>query len=387
MHSPSSKSVLGFSCPRESPGDRSAWGRVGRTPNLNSDLFGAGVTAVGAAHRSASARGPFWFKMGHFQLSFGAAMTRDSQTTDSVVMIRPASFTSNPETAESNRFQQSLGDADPDAVRACAQEEFDGLVEAFRAADVEVLAFDDTPTPETPDALFPNNWLSLHADGTVILYPMEAPSRRQERREDVIDTLASRSGFRVSDRVDLSRAEQRERYLEGTGSLVLDRANEIAYACLSSRTHPALFHDWCERFGFEPEAFVARDNGHEIYHTNVMMCLGPAFAVICAEAIENEEERIRVRSRLERTGHELIVITPEQMNAFAGNMLALRSRAGDPLVAMSRQARESLSAPQREAIERHGRIVSADISTIERYAGGSVRCMLAENFLPRAEGA
>lgn len=309
-------------------------------------------------------------------------MSNQSQTTNAVVMIRPASFTSNPETAESNRFQAALGDADPGEVRHRARVEFDALADALTESGVWVRVFDDTAEPVTPDALFPNNWLSTHEDGTVVLYPMEAPSRRAERREDIVNALLSEAGV-DSDRsrsVDISHNEARERFLEGTGSLVLDRVNCIAYACLSSRTNPALFHDWCERFDFEPEAFQARDGDHEIYHTNVMMCIGEGFAVICADAIISEEERIRVLSRLEKTGHEVVKITAEQMNAFAGNMLALQTETGE-IIAMSDQARRSLDREQLAVLERHGRIVSADIGTIERYAGGSVRCMLAENFL------
>lgn len=308
-------------------------------------------------------------------------MPNQTQTTNAVVMIRPASFTSNPETAESNRFQAALGDADPAQVRDRARVEFDALVAVLTEAGVRVRVFDDTAEPVTPDALFPNNWLSTHDDGTVVLYPMEAPSRRAERREDIVDALLSEAGAGPDRRVDISHNEARDRFLEGTGSLVLDRVNRIAYACLSSRTNPALFHDWCERFDFEPEAFQARDGEHEIYHTNVMMCIGEGFAVICADAIVNEEERIRVLSRLEKTGHEVVQITAEQMNAFAGNMLSLRTQTGDTIIAMSDQARRSLDSGQLATLERHGRIVSADIGTIERYAGGSVRCMLAENFL------
>ncbi|MCP1728489.1 hypothetical protein J2T60_002489 [Natronospira proteinivora] len=310
-------------------------------------------------------------------------MSSEAQITDSVIMIRPASFTSNPETAASNSFQAELGEADPAEVRVQAQREFAHLADALEAAGVRVFRFEDTPEPETPDALFPNNWLSTHADGVAILYPMEAPSRRTERRRDILDTLSQHHSYHCQALEDLSHYEEKARYLEGTGSLILDRVNRIAYACLSSRTHPALFHDWCERFDYEPEAFTARNEGQEIYHTNVMMCLGEHFAVICDEAIEDEQERIRVLSRLEKTGHQVISITLGQMNQFAGNMLQLKSGDGTRVIAMSDQALECLSDFQRQALESHGRIVSADIRTIETYAGGSVRCMLAENFLPR----
>ncbi|MEA5445221.1 arginine deiminase-related protein [Gammaproteobacteria bacterium AB-CW1] len=311
-------------------------------------------------------------------------MSIQQQCTDSVIMIRPVSFTSNPETAVSNTFQANIDASEEEAVRNQAQVEFDGLVAALERAGVEVTVFDDTPDPVTPDALFPNNWLSTHADGDVVLYPMEAPSRRAERRDDVIDSLETKHGRQIQARHDLSPSEGKDRFLEGTGSLVLDRVNRIAYACLSNRTHPALFHDWCERFDFQPEAFTAMSHGKEIYHTNVMMCVGQSFAVVCEESIVDEQERLRVRGRLERTGHEVVAISLAQMNAFAGNMLQLRSKDGKALLAMSSQAKNSLTDDQLERLEQHVTIVSADISTIEKYAGGSVRCMLAENFLPRS---
>jgi len=311
-------------------------------------------------------------------------MAIDTQTTDSVIMIRPMSFTSNPETAASNSFQAEIGGEDPEKIRLLAQEEFDGLRAALEAAGVEVLAFDDRAEPVTPDALFPNNWLSTHADGSVILYPMEAPSRRAERRQDVVERLHSQYGYRVDSVQDFSQHEDSGRYLEGTGSLVLDRVNRIAYACVSSRTHPALLQDWCERFDYQSEAFAAESNGKEIYHSNVMMCVGSGVAVICDEAIPDEQERARVLSRLETTGHEVVRISLQQMNTFAGNMLELKSASGQALLAMSQQARDVLTREQVTTLERHVDLVSSDIRTIETYAGGSVRCMLAENFLPKA---
>ncbi len=311
-------------------------------------------------------------------------MPTDTQTTNSVIMIRPVSFTSNPETAASNSFQATIGDEDPEKIRLAAQDEFDALRSALEAAGVEVLAFDDQPDPVTPDALFPNNWFSTHSDGSVILYPMEAPSRRAERRQDLLERLKEQHGYQVKSVHDLSHNEDKDRFLEGTGSLVLDRKNRIAYACLSSRTHPALFHDWCERFDYEPEAFSAASDGKEIYHSNVMLCVGDSFAVICDEAIPDEQERIRVLSRLERTGHEVVRISSKQMNTFAGNMLELKTSSGHGVLAMSQQARDVLTKDQVAVLERHVKLVSSDIRTIETYAGGSVRCMLAENFLPKS---
>lgn len=306
----------------------------------------------------------------------------EPQTSSRVIIIRPASFTSNPETAASNSFQAELAVGDAEMVRERAQEEFDALVAALRTAGVEVAAFDDTAEPYTPDALFPNNWLSTHSDGTVVLYPMEAPSRRLERRMDVLDELEA-AGFFLRERVDLAATEEEGRFLEGTGSLVLDRVKRVAYACESSRTEPGLVREWCERFGYQPEIFQAAIDGQAIYHTNVMLWIGETLACACLDAITDPDDRERIRRRLTDGERELIEIRPSQMNAFAGNMLELRDQQGQPLLAMSAQARDCLDFGQRQRLEAHARLVSADIRTIETYAGGSVRCMLAENFLPK----
>ena len=307
----------------------------------------------------------------------------ESQLASTVLMIRPVRFQSNPLTAESNRFQGRNPDS-PEKQQRDAAREFDGLVEALRGAGIEVLIFDDTEEPHTPDAIFPNNWVSFHGDGTVVLYPMEAPNRRTERRPDIIDALADKFGFHVREVIDLSAHEQSQHYLEGTGSMVLDRANRIAYACLSSRTHLEALGDFAQRLDYEVLAFDAVDkNGALIYHTNVLMNVGEELAVICAEAIDRNDQRDAVLQRLRDTGHEVIRLSHAQMDAFAGNMLELRSADGQRVIAMSLQARESLDDEQVAAIERHARIISAPIDHIESSAGGSVRCMLAEVHLPR----
>ncbi len=299
-------------------------------------------------------------------------------------MIRPARFESNPLTAASNRFQ-GKSEASPAEQQAVAEREFDGLVAALRVAGIDVVVIEDTPEPHTPDSIFPNNWISMHADGRVVLYPMEAENRRTERRSDIIEHLHDTIGLQVAEVVDLTAHETEGHYLEGTGSMVLDRVNRIAYACLSSRTHLDALGDFAQRMGYEVVAFDAVDSdGVPIYHTNVLMNVGEELAVICDEAIPREDQREAVLARLRDTGHEVISLSYEQLHAFAGNMLELRNVDGERVTAMSRQAYDSLSSAQRERLAANGRIVSAPIDNIEQSAGGSVRCMLAEVHLPSA---
>lgn len=304
----------------------------------------------------------------------------EAQCADVVLMIRPARFGANPETADSNRFQQSGGSA---GEAAAALAEFDGLAARLSDAGVEVIVAADTPEPPKPDACFPNNWVSFHADGSVVLYPMMAPSRRGERRAAPIDEV-KRSGFRVTRTIDLSPLESRGEFLEGTGSLVLDRPRRIAYACCSPRTTPAALADFSAALGYRILPFRALGpDGRPAYHTNVMMAIGEHFAVVCAEAIPDATEGAAVLDELASAGLEVIDIDAAEMRGFAGNLLALRSREGEPLVAMSEAALLALSARKRRRVERHGAIVAAPIPTIERLGGGSVRCMIAEVFLPR----
>jgi len=304
----------------------------------------------------------------------------ERQCADAVLMIRPARFGANPETAESNRFQRAGASVD---AAAAAVREFDGLVTKLRAAGVEVHVADDTPDPPKPDACFPNNWVSFHADGTAVLYPMMAPSRRAERRPELIGRLRD-SGFRVARTVDLSGWESRGEFLEGTGSLVLDRCHRVAYACRSPRTTAAALADFAARLGYRTVAFAARGPAAEpLYHTNVMMAIGHGFSVVCAEAIPDAGERAAVLGELAAAGHEPIVIGTDAMHGFAGNLLALGARDGAQVIALSEAAWASLPPAARAALERHGRIVKAAIPVIERHGGGSVRCMIAEVFLPR----
>ena len=246
---------------------------------------------------------------------------------------------------------------------------------------------EDMPEPHTPDAIFPNNWISTHADGRVVLFPMEAENRRTERRPDIVDYLATHCGLQVSELVDLSAHESDGHYLEGTGSLVLDRANRMVYACISSRTHLDPLGDFAQRMNYEVVAFEAVDRaGAPIYHTNVMMSIGERLAVICDESIPRREQRDAVLSSLRETGHEILRLDYAQLGAFAGNMLELRAGDGARVLVMSEQAWTSLDETQRDTLRANGRIIHAPVDTIETSAGGSVRCMLAEIHLP-AQGA
>ena len=310
--------------------------------------------------------------------------TMESQLASTVLMIRPLRFESNPLTAASNRFQGKT-QATPDEQQDLAQSEFSGLVDALRDNGIEVIVVDDTAEPHTPDSIFPNNWISFHADGRVVLYPMEAENRRTERRMDIIEKLDADLGYSVREIVDLSHHEQNEHYLEGTGSMVLDRANHVAYACLSSRTQLDALGEFAQRMGYEVITFDAVDrDGVQIYHTNVLMNIGEKLAVICDEAILRDDQRAAVVQRLQDTQHQVISLSYEQLYAFAGNMLELRKQDGARVTAMSQQAFDSLSAEQRLMLEENGSVLSVPIETIEASAGGSVRCMLAEVHLPKS---
>jgi hypothetical protein len=297
-------------------------------------------------------------------------------------MVRPAAFGFNPETAASNAFQQAPAPADQARMPPEILDEFDSLVQALRSAGVQVVVAEDTPEPVKPDAVFPNNWLSLHADGTVVLYPMLAANRRQERRADLIHRLTRDESFRVLRTIDLSYREADGKYLEGTGSLVLDRVSRTAYACLSPRTDLDVLAEFAQRLDYEVLAFEAVDGaGKPIYHTNVMMAVGTQFAVVCEAAIANPQHRAAVRARLAATNHAVVAISAAQMQQFAGNLLELATATG-PVIAMSTTAWTALDAEQRRALQSHGEILAVPIPTIERLGGGGVRCMLAEIHLP-----
>jgi len=300
-------------------------------------------------------------------------------------MIRPAAFGYNADTAGSNAFQEQTTLVAEDVQRR-AVAEFDGVVAALKNARVEIVVFDDTPEPPKPDAVFPNNWVSFHPDGTVILYPMHAASRRSERRKDIIEALSVE--FVINKIIDLSGYETHDRFLEGTGSIVFDHDNRLAYACLSPRTDEGLLAMVCERLGYTPSSFRANDrNGNPIYHTNVMMCIADRFAVVCLGSITDARERQAVAGALISSDRELVDISFDQMSNFGGNMLALKSGNGHDLLVLSKRAYECLTIEQREIIGRHCEMLPFAIDTIETVGGGSARCMIAELFLPKRSKA
>ena len=313
-----------------------------------------------------------------------AAATRPEQSAAAVLMVRPASFGWNPETAASNRFQAAA----PDPARGVGERaaaEFDALVAALRAAGVTVYAFGDRAEPACPDAVFPNNWVSLHDDGTVVLYPMLARSRRHERRLELITELEQRGGYRVERLLDLTHHELQQRFLEGTGSVVFDHLGRVAYACLSPRTSAVVLDELCAELGYEAVTFSAADrSGVPVYHTNVVLSIGTGFALVCAEAIPPGERGVLLE-RLAAGGRRVVTIDHAQLGSFAGNVLELRAAGGARVLAASRRALDSLQPSARAVLaEDIERFVAVPVPTIEGLGGGSVRCMLAEIFLPRS---
>lgn len=302
------------------------------------------------------------------------------QTTSHLLMIRPVQFTFNAETAVNNAFQSTKDDN----AQETALKEFDDFVKVLRTSGIDVTVIDDTKEPHTPDSIFPNNWISFHSDGRIVLYPMYATNRRLERKPHVIEKVKSK--FNVASQVDLSPYEYKNIFLEGTGSMVLDRENKIAYACLSQRTDIHVLNDFCAQLGFQSVSFVATDaQGFPIYHTNVMMCVADQFVVICLESIKEEQEKRKVVSAIEKSKKEIVAITLDQMNHFAGNMLQVENKTGKKFLVMSSQAYRSLTKEQVSAIEKYAAILHSSLDTIERNGGGSARCMMAEVFLPAKE--
>ena len=308
------------------------------------------------------------------------------QTTNTILMVRPINFRMNEQTAVNNYYQKVLDTLLPATVNAKAQTEFDAYVAKLRAYGIRVVVVSDTDEFDTPDALFPNNWISFHQDGTVALYPMFAKNRRLERREDVLDQLEA-EGFRIDSVVDYTAAEQSGFYLEGTGSLLLDRVNQKAYCALSPRADEDLFIEFCEDFEYTPVIFTAKQTvdgeRKEIYHTNVMMCLAETFAVICLDSIDDKKERKNIVKNLKEDGKKVIGITEAQVHNFAGNMLQVRGANDERFLVMSQAAYASLTPQQIAKIENHCKIISSSLDTIEACGGGSARCMMAEVFLPK----
>ncbi|POS02376.1 hypothetical protein Q361_10495 [Flavobacterium croceum DSM 17960] len=309
-----------------------------------------------------------------------------NQTTNSILMIRPVSFRMNEQTAVNNYYQKVLDELTPETVNQKAQAEFDAFVQKLQMAGVHVVVVDDTLEPNTPDSIFPNNWISFHENGDVVLYPMFAENRRAERREDILDILEEK-GFIVNEIMDYTSAEEDNIFLEGTGSIILDRQNQKAYCALSPRADEELFIEFCEDFEFSPvifEAFQTVDNQRKhIYHTNVMMCIGETFAVICADCIDDKKERKMVLDSLKGDEKEIILITEEQVNNFAGNMLEVKGKDERRFLIMSSSAYKVLTKNQIARIEEHVTILHAPLDIIEACGGGSARCMMAEVFLPK----
>lgn len=307
------------------------------------------------------------------------------QITDTVLMVRPASFRSNEQTAVNNYFQASNQEA-TESINEKAQKEFDNFVQLLENEGIYVVVFQDDVENDTPDSIFPNNWISFHENGNIVLYPMFAENRRRERREEVLELLENH-GFKMDNVYDYTDAEQEEVFLEGTGSIILDRENRIAYCALSPRADESLFIEFCEDLEFTPVVFTAYQSVEgerlPIYHTNVMMCVGTSFAVICSSSIDDKKERKAVLEQLKSSGKTIVDITEAQMHQFAGNMLQLASKTNDQTyLVMSQTAHESLTEQQVQEIQKHTQILSAPLHTIEKYGGGSARCMLAEVFLP-----
>jgi hypothetical protein len=305
--------------------------------------------------------------------------TAHAQSTNSVMMIRPGRFYPNPETAADNAFQRDA-DRDLDGLTLLARNEFDAAVQTLRAAGVNVHVFEDTAEPEKPDAVFPNNWISTHHDGRIGLFPMYSALRRRERRQDIIEVL--RNHYRVTEVIDYSAFEDDGCYLEGTGSLVLDHVNKIAYVSLSNRSNPKVSQRFAEDFSYEPVTFTSiGSDGQPIYHTNVMMCVGTAFAMVGLEMIPNKAERQQVRATLEKTGKDIVELSADQIANFAGNAIELHNEGGEKLLVLSSRASHALTEDQRKRLSCYARLVPLELPTIE-LGGGSARCMIATIHLP-----
>ena len=304
------------------------------------------------------------------------------QTTDTVLMIEPAAFGFNAETAQNNYFQINSENAE---TQTKALQEFKNFVEKLRNKGINVITVKDTLEPHTPDSIFPNNWISMHSDGTVVLYPMCAVNRRWERRSDILEMLQEK--FQVKEIVDFSASENEGKFLEGTGSMIFDHDYKIAYGSVSLRLDEKLFRDFCKKFGFTPVVFhsyqTANNERLPIYHTNVMMCVADKFVVICLDCIDDETERVNVVNAIVNSGKEIVEISENQMQQFAGNMLQIQNAEGKKFLVMSQSAYQSLTEEQISTIEKYSEIIYSDLETIETNGGGSARCMLAEVFLEK----
>lgn len=307
------------------------------------------------------------------------------QITNTILMVRPAAFRSNEQTKVNNFFQEDL-DLQLEEINDRAQNEFDTFVEKLKNVGVEVIVFQDEKENDTPDSIYPNNWISFHQSGNVALYPMFAENRRRERNEEVLQLIESK-GYSIENIIDYSEAENDNLFLEGTGSLVLDRENRKAYCALSARADEELLIEFCEDFEYTPVIFTAyqtvKNQREIIYHTNILMCIGDKFCIICLDTIDDKTEKKNIVAHLKEDNKEIITITEEQMHHFAGNMLQVIGDKGKSYLVMSQSAKECLSEDQINTIERYTKILSSDLHTIETLGGGSARCMMAEVFLPK----
>ena len=309
-----------------------------------------------------------------------------SQITNTVLMIRPVQFRMNEQTAVNNFYQKSLGKTLPETVNTKAAKEFDSMVKKLKKAGINVIVVEDTKDFDTPDSIFPNNWISFHENGTIGLYPMFAENRRLERKDSILEAVEA-EGFKIETVVDYTAAETDGFYLEGTGSILLDRENSKAYCATSARADEELFIEFCEDFEYTPVVFSAyqtvEDKRELIYHTNVMMCLGNTFAVVCLASIDDKKERKNLLKHLHEDGKKVIEISEDQVNNFAGNMLQLKGADDSSYLVMSQSAFDSLRPAQVQLLEAHATIISSSLETIEACGGGSARCMMAEVFLPK----
>jgi hypothetical protein len=304
------------------------------------------------------------------------------QITDTILMIRPAAFDVNKETAATNFFQSTDQKINPQTIQQSALKEFNNMVELLRENDINVLVIEDTPTPVKPSAVFPNNWLNTSSEGIISVFPMYASNRRPEKREDILKLLAEK--FVVKNVQDWSEFETKGKFLEGTGSMVIDHENKVIYACYSPRTDISVLEKFANANKYRAIIFFATDkNGQAVYHTNVAMTLAEDFAIVCEEAIEEEWELIAIRQLLESSGHDVIRITKEQMHSFAGNMLQVKNNKGEKFLVMSQAAFDSLNEEQKEELSARSNLLPIPIPVIEQTEGGSVRCMMAEIFLEK----
>ena len=309
-----------------------------------------------------------------------------NQTTNTILMIRPINFRMNEQTAVNNYYQQEIGNVLSSTLNSKAQNEFDAFVDKLRSCGIHVIVVSDSDEFDTPDSIFPNNWISFHKDGTIGMYPMFAENRRLERREDIIEQVES-EGFFIENVVDYTSAEEDDIFLEGTGSMILDRENNKAYCALSPRADEELFIEFCEDFEYTPIVFTAyqtvREKREAIYHTNVMMCIAETFAIVCLSSIDDKKERKNVLKHLKEDGKKVIDISEDQVSNFAGNMLQVHGKDDERFLIMSQAAFDSLTDSQKAQINNHCKIISSSLATIEACGGGSARCMMAEVFLPK----